>query len=483
MFTPEKMEQIHVVYSEKDSDRVVDVVLRQGSLQLVDAADMELWAQYLSKAGDEEETSIMKTRRERVEGLLKDLSLIPQAEEMEPVESPWDEIDRKLDEIEQRLKDGLDQKFKLETELERLNELKNRVGAVPFMRIPLKDREAYSYLAVEVGQLAEKNVEILRRNLAPILHILSPMGRLGEMTTIMVITLKQDRTKLQSALREAGFQPLELKEEDQQLSPEIFKEMDTKIDQLLKSITSLQERFERFAEEHGSFLRSVHYRIRFENLKKHMMKFFRKTDRMVLLSGWLPRDERVDFISEIRRATRNQCIIEEIPAEEISLVREGKLDVPVKLKNPLIFKPFELITGAYGMPAYQTLDPTPILGLSFLLMFGMMFGDVGHGLILGLVGALLFFKAKRENQRHAGMLIFYGGCASIIFGFLFGSIFGIETVLPTLWIKPMESINRLFKIAIFFGISMVFMAIGINVINGIRKRDFLGLLFDKAGFL
>ncbi len=483
MFTPEKMEQIHVVYSEKDSDRVVDVVLKEGSLQLIDTADMELWAQHLSIAGDEEETSTMKTRRERVEGLLKDLSLSAKAEGIEPIESPWDEIDHKIGEIEQTLKEELDQKSELETEFERLSELKNRVGTIPFMRIPLKNRETYSYLAVEVGQLAEKNLEILRQNLDPILHILSPIGRLGKMTTIVVITLKQDGVKLQSALKEAGFQPLEFTEEDQQLSPEIFKEMDAKIDQLQISITSLKERLKRLAEKHGQFLQSVHYQIRFENMKKHMMKFFRKTDRTVILSGWLPRRARVGFIDEIRRATGNQCIIEEIPAEEIPSVREGKLHVPVKLKNISIIKPFELITETYGIPAYQTLDPTPILGLSFLFMFGMMFGDVGHGLILSLVGTLLAFKAKQESQRHAGILIFYLGCASIIFGFLFGSIFGIETLLPTLWIKPMESINQLFKIAIFFGIGMVYISIGINVINGIRKRDFLGILFDKAGFL
>ncbi len=303
------------------------------------------------------------------------------------------------------------------------------------------------------------------------------------MITIIVITLKQDDTKLHSALREVGFQPIEVEDEDQQLSPEIFKEMDENIDRLQKNLVTITEKIKKLAEEHGLFLQSVHYRIRFENLKRKMMKSFRKTDRTVLLSGWLPRDDRNVFINEIRQATHNQCIIEEVPAEAIPMVREGKLHVPVKLKNPSIFKPFELITGAYGIPAYQTMDPTPILGISFLLMFGMMFGDVGHGLVLSLVGALLALKGKPGNQRNAGMLIFYGGCASIVFGFLFGSIFGLEELLPAIWMKPMESISRLFNVAIFFGIGMVFTAIGINVINGIKKRDFLGLLFDKAGLI
>ena len=81
------------------------------------------------------------------------------------------------------------------------------------------------------------------------------------------------------------------------------------------------------------------------------------------------------------------------------------------------------------------------------------------------------------------MLLFYGGCASIVFGFLFGSIFGVEHLLPALWVKPMESITHLFKIAIYFGIGMITLSIGINMINGIRNRDFWGVLFDKAGLL
>jgi V/A-type H+-transporting ATPase subunit I len=92
-------------------------------------------------------------------------------------------------------------------------------------------------------------------------------------------------------------------------------------------------------------------------------------------------------------------------------------------------------------------------------------------------------KGKKQMFKHAGVLIFYGGCASMTYGFLFGSIFGIEHLLPTLWVKPMESISELFKIAIYFGIGMITLAMVINAINGIRKRHFLGLIFDKAGLL
>jgi len=153
------------------------------------------------------------------------------------------------------------------------------------------------------------------------------------------------------------------------------------------------------------------------------------------------------------------------------------------LSNPKPFKPFEVLTATYGIPDYKTIDPTPILGISFLVMFGVMFGDVGHGLVLSLLGAIMAMKGKRISIKNAGLLMVYAGSASIVFGFLFGSIFGLEDLLPTLWLKPMQSITRLFQTAIYFGIGMITLAIGVNMINGFRRKDFLGMIFDKAGFL
>lgn len=483
MFTPEKMEQVHVVFSDRDVARVADTVVRQGSLQIVDAAEMETWAQNLSRAGSGEETNEMRARREHVEGLLKGLGLTDGGEGIVPDERGWGELDRKLVEIERSMRAELVSREELEKELARLEELRNRVDTIPTEGFPLKTREEHSYLAVEVGTVVEKNMETLRRNLEPILHVLTVLGHVGGITKIVVVSLRRDREKLQSALEEAGFEPSLLEEEGQVPSPEFIKKLNQEIDQYRDKKFSIEERLQKVANEQGTFLRSVLMRVRRDILKHQILKYFRKTERTYLLSGWIPSEQRETFIREIRKATQNRCVIEDIPAEKMMSVREGRVQVPVRLKNPPLLKPFEILTKMYGIPAYQSIDPTPLLGVSFLLMFGVMFGDVGHGLVLILTGGLMAMKGKRASLQGAGLLLFYAGCASVLFGLLFGSIFGVEHLLPTLWLKPMESISQLFKTAIFFGIGMISLAMGINIINGIRKRDFLGLIFDKAGLL
>ncbi len=483
MFTPEKMEQIQILFSEKDLDPVADVVVRQGILQMTDAAEMDSWAEHLSKVGTGDEPSEMRTRRERIESLVKSLSLSDDTRDIEPAQEKWDDIDPKILDIERTVREEVTRQEGIEKELDRLTELRDKAGDLPALGIPIGTGEHYSYLAVETGRVADENLQILKQKLASVVHILYPLTQFGGMSTIMVIVLKRDKEKLNSALKDAGFQPLEFTEKDRKLSPEIFKELDSKIDDLQHQKLSVENRIRSIASENGHFLRTAHFRIRRDSVKQKMMQFFRKTERTYLLSGWLPYEEREPFIREIRKVTQNRCVVEETRAEDVMSVRSGKVQVPVQLKNPSFLKPFELLTSTYGMPAYRTIDPTPLLGISFLLMFGMMFGDVGHGLVLALAGIIMALKSKKQLFKHAGVLLFYGGCASIVYGFLFGSIFGVEHLLPTLWIKPIDSISELFKLAIYFGIGMITLAMVINIINGIRKRNFLGLIFDKAGLL
>jgi len=483
MFIPEKMEQINVLFFDKDVEKVAEAVVRQGALQIVDAAEVESWAKNLIRGGSGEETGELKTRREQVEGLINELSVPHDLEGIEPLEAPWAETDDKLEVLERSLRSDLSSHADIEDELVRLKELRGRIDTMVSAGFPLKNRDEYSYLAVEIGHVAGENMAILRRNLESFLHVLMVLGQAGEMTRIVVIALRRDRERLQTALKEAGFQPAPLEEEGEVPSPELSKKLDQEIDQLREKKAAIQERIEKLSHEHGSFLKSVLLKVRRDILTRQILMYFRKTERTYFLSGWIPIEHRDSFIQEIRKSTQNRCIIEEIPAEKIPSVREGKINVPVELKNPRLLRPFEILTKTYGIPSYTSIDPTPVLGISFLLMFGVMFGDVGHGLVLCLLGLLMFMKSKKASLRNAGLLLTYGGISSIVFGFLFGSLFGLEDLLPTLWLKPMESISQLFKTAIYFGVGMITLAMAINVINGIRRRDFLGLIFDKAGLL
>jgi V/A-type H+-transporting ATPase subunit I len=102
------------------------------------------------------------------------------------------------------------------------------------------------------------------------------------------------------------------------------------------------------------------------------------------------------------------------------------------LRNPWWAQPFEVFTRLVGMPGDASADPSALLAFAVPLMFGYMFGDVGQGLVLALVGWLL------RDRMPVLRLLVPGGLAAAMFGFVFGSVFSLETVVHPLWVAPLE---------------------------------------------
>ena len=110
-------------------------------------------------------------------------------------------------------------------------------------------------------------------------------------------------------------------------------------------------------------------------------------------------------------------------------------------------------------------------------MFGIMFGDVGQGLLL-VIGGFLFYKFKKMDL---GAILSLSGICSTIFGFLYGSLFGYEHILPTIWMKPMENIMSTLMLSVGFGVVLIFLAMFLHIINAIKSKNWGSLLFDTNG--
>ena len=131
---------------------------------------------------------------------------------------------------------------------------------------------------------------------------------------------------------------------------------------------------------------------------------------------------------------------------------------PTKLNNIKIFKPFETLIKMYGLPNYTELDPTPFVAITAFLIFGFMFGDVGQGLVIFLIGLLL---AKKKVSM--GPIFEAGGISAIIFGFLYGSVFGSEDILKPILISPMDNIQTMLIYGIAIGVVLIISAMILNI--------------------
>ncbi len=174
-----------------------------------------------------------------------------------------------------------------------------------------------------------------------------------------------------------------------------------------------------------------------------------------ILCGWMSESDAAAFRKEVAQDENTFCFVEENHDNIFS-------KPPTKLKNPRLFKPFEMFIRMYGLPAYEEIDPTMLLGLTYSFLFGFMFGDVGQGLCL-LLGGFLLYRAKKLNL---AAIISCCGFFSTIFGFLFGSVFGFETILEPIWLHPktamthlpfIGSLNTVFVVAVAMGMCIILM--------------------------
>lgn len=159
---------------------------------------------------------------------------------------------------------------------------------------------------------------------------------------------------------------------------------------------------------------------------------------------------------------------------------------PTKLKNLKIARPFEFFIDMYGLPGYGDVDITSFVAVTYTVIFGLMFGDVGQGFVLSIAGYLMW-KLKKMAL---GKALIPCGISSMIFGFVFGSVFGFEHMLDPVYhalgwagkpLEVMESINTVLLIAIGIGVALVCVAILINIYACIKRKHFGEALFSQNG--
>ena len=172
------------------------------------------------------------------------------------------------------------------------------------------------------------------------------------------------------------------------------------------------------------------------------------------IEGWLPEVSAPDLERRVHAATGPSVVVEHI-AREIW----GREDAPVVLSNPRLFRPFEALLSLLPLPRYGTIDPTPFVAVFFPLIFGMMLGDVGYGVLLAGIALLVHRRAKPGSLLYKASEI-AGPCAAfaIIFGVLFGEYFG-DLGARTLGLRAL-AFDR--EKAIF---SMLAAAVGIGVVH------------------
>ncbi|MDO5047332.1 MAG: V-type ATPase 116kDa subunit family protein [Anaerococcus sp.] len=278
----------------------------------------------------------------------------------------------------------------------------------------------------------------------------------------LLVYPKQVKEEINRAVNTMGFIDKE--------TPESFdlNKVDEKLDETNKQIEALESKIESVKNENSELLEELAYSIDYYEKSDQLKEKMARGEKYFYLSGWVPQS-RVDDFKEL-----------EAKYDKSKVRIDGKVkgkNPPTKLKNNPLFRPFEFLVNMYGAPSYNELDPTAFFAITYMLLYGMMFGDLGQGLVFIL---LSYFIGKKNKV--FGSLLKRIGISASFFGLMYGSFFGIETLIPTLLIKPFDNIMTVLIASVGFGVVLMIISYWLGIYNKVKKQKNIEEgIFGKEG--
>ena len=373
-------------------------------------------------------------------------------------------------------------------EMQQKEELTGKLNVLePFRSLDLDVHKVlhYRYMHVRFGRIDLDHYQKLEKYLFDDLNAIFLEGTRTENYVYgCYFAANSDTSRVDAVFNSMHFERITVSDEyigTPQVACETLKE---EIEETQKAIDQLEEDTRSLMESHASELMGA--RKRLEELSNNFdvrkmaarIEDDNKEDYYILC-GWMGEKDVEAFVKEAENDHRVLIVVEEEREKFFG-------DPPTKLKNPKIFKPFEMFIKMYGLPAHDEMDPTIFVALTYTFIFGAMFGDVGQGLCLFLIGGIIYLT-KKANL--AG-IISVAGLFSTFFGFMFGSVFGFEDILPARWLRPVSAmtdlpfigqLNTVFVVAIAFGMALNILVMLFHIVNAIRARDTENIWFSNNG--
>ncbi|HEY6749355.1 MAG TPA: V-type ATPase 116kDa subunit family protein [Mycobacteriales bacterium] len=190
------------------------------------------------------------------------------------------------------------------------------------------------------------------------------------------------------------------------------------------------------------------------------------------LAGWAPRVSVPALAAQLA----------EVGGAVVPLPAPRGAEPPTLVRHAGAARSFEPLVQTYATVPYRDVDPTLAAGIAYVVMFGMMFGDAGHGLLLLLAALLLRAGRPRAlaRLRERWLLVAGAGLTSVLFGLAYGEAFG-PTGLPVLWLDPLEEPTALLLAAVGLGAVLLAGAYGVGTVNRVREGGWALALYAPGG--
>lgn len=480
MFYAHEMTEVELIVPAKNLLAVTDELVGQGVFHQVDTSYMS------SETGPESSHSWQQKAADYAaleRQLLATMQALDIAENTPPADKEFTMIDIKavrplIEQIGQEVQEVNERRSDLQKRLERLESYLHQLEPLVDLDVDISELRNPRHIFAILGVIPAENLERLKTSLARTPFVLLTLRQDSDKPVVWLAGTKHDADILERAARSAFLNPLYLPAIHHGTPSEVVESLHTSIERTQQHIVEHEAEIESLHKEHQHQLQLLLWRVRASRMITEAIAHFGKLHHTYLIIGWVPSFRLADFTQRLQRVSK-EIVIDVHPTQR----DQPGQNVPVDLNNAGILGAFQSLVTIYSRPRYEEIDPTVMLALTFPLLYGAMFGDVGHGLILALLGWLVSSRKIRalRSMANLGTIIMICGLVATAFGFIYGSVFGKEDLLPALWISPMENMMQLLIVTIGLGIVLLSLGFLLNIWNAWIVRDWGRLFFEHNG--
>ncbi|QKY20842.1 V-type ATP synthase subunit I [Halolamina sp. CBA1230] len=356
------------------------------------------------------------------------------------------EIEEQLPEIRDRVNELDDERDALRDELRGVEERLDEARPFVDLGIDLNLLSGYDSLDVAVGRGDEESIERVLLDADGVQQYEIFSG--DDVLAVFVYPSEHAEDVLDDALVGAAFTAIDVP--DAEVAPESYvRELESEKQRIESDIADLEDELDELRSRHAEFLLAAEEHLSIQVQKAEAPLSFATTANAFVAEGWIPTEEYERVTAMLKDDLGDRIEVEEVERaafksdgeavhEHGEAVADGGTTIgsdepPVVQDNNGLVQPFEVLVEAIGRPNYREFDPTALLFLTFPLMFGFMIGDVGYGLVYTAIGGYLYTQFDSRGFKSMGGVTIAAGLFTIVFGVLYGEIFGLHLVSEWVW--------------------------------------------------
>lgn len=492
MLRTSKMKLVELMILKQDIDRVLEYLGKNANFQIQNETDF-------SGADHNNSYSEMVTNLQGVRTYLG----IPDVFEYTPETTlPTEDDDRSARQILADVEDLRAREMEALDHKKRVTNAYDEAMAFANLKVAYSEFEHLTFLSMRIGKIDPQYLDELKFAVGD-RGVIIPLGE--DHTRILAASSKKGRFALDTELKRYGFIPLDIPTDFKGIPDDVIEGLKAQVAESNDEAVRVIEDRTRFASIHRAEIIRLLLTFSLAAGVQAVRESLESTQLVYRILGWIAADDSTTLMQDLDNCTEGRIAIRVYAPEEVPSVQAGREKVPVRYRHGKFVKSFERMIFSYGAPLYGTIDPTPVVAFFFTLLFGIMFGDAGQGLVFLLVGFLLIKKLipPLYQWNHFGPIFVAIGISSTIMGLLTGEFFANSTLLAPfghwvtgLWGEPrhailemMPSKDSLDKLIYFFGFTLclgfVINSIGliINIINQFSLGRPAKAIFSKTGLL